>query len=201
MADVVGQTIELNVVSPREAFRALIIQFPKLRWVLRDGAFHVVTRNRDEERDLDVGQMDMSLGDRDLFVIPAVQGGGKGTMKVILGVIIMAIAIIAAIPTGGGSLVLGTELVVGEMALGVTAGSLLVFGAMMTLSGVAMMLAPSPNTNNETVEPAAARPSFVFDGAVNLGEPGNAIPLVYGGPIRVGSVVISAGITTEELAV
>jgi predicted phage tail protein len=40
--------------------------------------------------------------------------------------------------------------------------------------------------------------SFIFDGPQNVMEQGHPVPLVYGGPIRVGSVVVSSGISTTD---
>ena len=42
------------------------------------------------------------------------------------------------------------------------------------------------------------RSSFIFNGAVNISSQGTPVPLVYG-QMRTGSVVVSAGINTEEV--
>ena len=46
---------------------------------------------------------------------------------------------------------------------------------------------------------ADSRASHLFDGAVNTEAQGGPVPLIYGGPIRVGSTVVSAGISAERV--
>ena len=46
---------------------------------------------------------------------------------------------------------------------------------------------------------ADSRASHLFDGAVNTAAQGGPVPLIYGGPIRVGSTVVSAGISAERV--
>ena len=48
-------------------------------------------------------------------------------------------------------------------------------------------------------EEASRRPSYVFDGAVNTVEQGHCVPVLYG-ELRIGSQIISAGISVEQLA-
>ena len=43
------------------------------------------------------------------------------------------------------------------------------------------------------------RASYLFNGGVNTQAQGGAIPLIFGGPVRVGSTVVSAGISAERL--
>lgn len=44
------------------------------------------------------------------------------------------------------------------------------------------------------------RASYLFNGAVNTQEQGGVVPLIFGGPIKVGSTVVSAGITSERVS-
>jgi len=48
-------------------------------------------------------------------------------------------------------------------------------------------------------EKEANRPSFLFSNVVNTTAQGHCVPVGYG-RMRVGSAVISAGITTEDIA-
>ena len=43
------------------------------------------------------------------------------------------------------------------------------------------------------------RASYLYRGAVNATEQGGRVPVIYGGPIRVGSTVISSGIDSERV--
>jgi predicted phage tail protein len=61
---------------------------------------------------------------------------------------------------------------------------------------VMQMVSPQPKSQN--FEPVDRKPSFLFYGAVNASTQGTAVPLVYG-RMRVGSVVISAGVEAIEI--
>lgn len=66
------------------------------------------------------------------------------------------------------------------------------------ISSVAMALAPTPGTAGGS-ERADERPSFLYNGPVNVIEQGYAVPIVYGIHMT-GSVVISAGVDVDEVA-
>jgi predicted phage tail protein len=86
-------------------------------------------------------------------------------------------------------------------------------GASLILSGTAQLLSPQPAelpgltgatggrgnsfdpVNND---PADNRSSYIYNGAVNLTAQGNPVPICYG-RMRVGSVVVSAGVSTTDI--
>jgi len=130
-------------------------------------------------------------------IAPVIAGAGKdGFGQILLGAAIIG----AAFFTGGASLVatgmfgFGTALtttVLGSMALNIGAG--------MILGGIAQMLSPPPSENAGS-DSGANSPSYVFNGAVNTTTQGNPVPVGYGRLI-VGSAIISAGLTTEDIPV
>jgi predicted phage tail protein len=72
-------------------------------------------------------------------------------------------------------------------------------GASMALSGVAMLLTPTPKTPDiSQKERPEDRPSFLLGGAVNVVEQGHPIP-ICGGENILGGIVISAGIDVAKL--
>lgn len=71
-------------------------------------------------------------------------------------------------------------------------------GLAMVIGGVAMMMVPTPKTPGSS-ESTKGPGSQVFDGAANTTNPGSAIPLLYG-TMEVGSVVVSASITTDDIS-
>ena len=75
------------------------------------------------------------------------------------------------------------------------------FGLSMILSGISEMLfsAPKPDKFGNKNEKPENQPSYTFNGIVNTTTQGNAVPLCYG-KMRVGSQVISAGLTTRDIA-
>jgi hypothetical protein len=67
-------------------------------------------------------------------------------------------------------------------------------GASLVLGGVAQLLTPTTKLEADTNDP---RKSFSFSGIQNVARQGVPVPIVYG-ECLVGSIVISAGINTEE---
>ena len=70
-----------------------------------------------------------------------------------------------------------------------------VIGAGLVLNGVSEMLFPMPKPEMPEDDP---RISFSFSGVQNTSRAGTAHPIVYGEVIT-GSVVISAGIDTDQV--
>jgi hypothetical protein len=67
----------------------------------------------------------------------------------------------------------------------------------MIAGGVVQLLTPLPK-GLHSKDSAGNMPSYSFNGPVNTQAQGNPVPLLYGGPLKVGSAVISAGIDTLE---
>ena len=115
--------------------------------------------------------------------MPIIQGAQSGVGKIFAGAILLGAGI--ALMTIPG--------------LGVTAGKigigLLGVGLSTTVGGVTQLLTPIPKAPTIGKE---TDPSFSFGGPVNTSVQGYPIPVVYGRRI-VGSKIISAGITIEEI--
>jgi hypothetical protein len=89
-------------------------------------------------------------------------------------------------------------LVPGIGALGV---QLLVgVGASLVLGGVAQLLTPVPTLSTPSTADTEKDPrkSYSFSGIQNTSRQGTPVPIVYGETL-VGSIVISAGIDTEQV--
>ena len=78
----------------------------------------------------------------------------------------------------------------GAFSLAAGAGN---FGVYLALSGAAEMISPTPTPDSASDDPN----SFTFNGILNTIRAGVAIPVVYG-EIFTGSIVVSAGIDTED---
>ena len=70
------------------------------------------------------------------------------------------------------------------------------FGIFMALSGVSQMISPTPTPPGVSDDPQTQ--NFSFSGVQNTSRAGIAIPVVYG-EIFTGSLVVSAGIDTEDI--
>lgn len=191
-----GERFVLDVATPGEAIRALISRVKGFREFMDRGNWRLI---RDRTA-INVEEMLMTFGKSNEFhLVPVARGAKQGGVgKIIAGVIITVAAIVLSIPSAGGSIALGTVAIAGT---GITYGSIAAFGASMILAGTAQLLSSTPSSlgNANQREDPANRASFLFNGAVNVVQEGQVIPLVYGKRVRVGSVVASAGIFTEQM--
>jgi predicted phage tail protein len=69
-------------------------------------------------------------------------------------------------------------------------------GASLAIGGIAQLLTPTPKLGTSENDP---RRSYSFSGIQNVSRQGVPVPVIYG-EVFTGSVVISAGINTEEVA-
>jgi len=162
--------------------------------------------------------LNFNLGREDLHIIPSIEGaksgGGKGTVLAIVGITLIAVATYGALlPALGaaeasaavgasGLAEFGAVGFAGEIGfLGLTYANVALFGASLLFAGIAQMLAPTPRvpTVAERSRPEN-RPSFVFNGPVNVTAEGATVPIVYGEVIA-GSVIVQGGIRVEDIPV
>ncbi|CAO3459803.1 hypothetical protein [Azospirillum argentinense] len=196
-----GAAIRLDVASAAEAARALEANFPgRFYRAIRDGAFKLVRGDRHHGLVLGEEELRFQLGSADLHVIPVPKGHGKGKggAKVVVGLAIMAVAVVAS--GGAAAVAAGQGLAGFSAAMGsgfLSWGTLGMVGLTMTLSGVSQLLSPTPKMA-DSFEAVDKRPSFLFNGPVNAQEQGGPLALIYG-RVRVGSTVGSAGMAVEQV--
>ena len=157
-----SEHVYCNLRSPAEAIKLLCINHPALQKELVEAHQHGVGYTLVQAGTfLGYEDLQLPLGKNDLVLTPVVagSGGGGGTNQILLGVGLVALAIVAA-PLGAGFLGLGagaftattgTALVAGTAtsfaataalsAASIAIGSI---GASLILSGVSQMLAPQP---------------------------------------------------------
>lgn len=70
-------------------------------------------------------------------------------------------------------------------------------GVSLVAGGVIQMISPQPKARKPADSPEN-QASDIFNGAVNTTAQGNCVPVLYGGPMEIGSVVISAGIEAMD---
>lgn len=182
-----GRRHLLDVASPAEAIRALCANFREFKQFVatseqRNVAYRVVNRRDNVKLD----ELHHPASHTIMFV-PVIQGSGFFEDLGKFGQVILGAALIVA------SFYLPPLALIGTATLASVTFSV---GVSLALGGIAQMLAPTPKA------PAASEaqnPSYVFNGAVNTTAQGQAIPIGYGRLI-VGSAVISAGISVEEVA-
>lgn len=185
-----GERFRLDVATPAEAVRALILQVKGFRSRIRGGSYRVI---KAPARELGERELALRLGRaNELHIVPVPAGAASGLGKIIAGVALVAAAFAA--PYLAPTLFAGTGALAGALGTtgltitGVTAS----IGFSLALGGVAAMLAPSPKGNpNQNA-------SFLFGGQLNITGQGGPVPLLYG-TFLTGSVVISAGLEIQQL--
>jgi len=170
---------EAEVSSAAEAVRFLLSNFPQLEQHMVDQHYRVSVGSYD----LAVDELHDPAGLQEIKIVPVVAGAGA-VGRIIAGVALLAIGFL--VPGIGA---LGVQLLVGV-------------GASLVLGGVAQLLTPVPRTvppgsTSDTVKDP--RKSYSFSGIQNTSRQGLPVPIVYGETL-VGSVVISAGIDTVQVA-
>jgi predicted phage tail protein len=193
-----GSHFRLDVASPAEAIRALLVLRPGLRRTLRDGMWRVVVGPPRLRNSVGANLLNMNAGSQPIHFVPATppRGGGSGKSigPIIVGVVLFGAAVVA---TGGLGAAFATPLIGGGM--GLSYGTVVLLGASMILSGVSGLLtqAPTPDANTDMAAPAD-QPSFLFNGVTNNSQQGGPVPLVFGTHL-VGSTVVNAGLNAEDI--
>ena len=188
LADFVGHK-ELDAVinSTADAIRFLVTNFPKLEAHMADKYYKVLVD------DYEIGEEDIHnpIGQSDISIVPVIAGAGGGLGKTLLGVAMigLAFAMPGAVFSGAGF-----SAAAGFSGFQAAVGNL---GIALTLMGVTEMLFPLPQPQDFSNE-EDPRISFSFSGVQNTSRAGTSHPIVYG-EIVTGSVVISAGIDTNQV--
>ena len=184
LADFVGHK-ELDAVinCTADAIRFLVSNFPKLEAHMANRHYQVLVD------DYEIGKEDIHnpIGQSDISIVPVIAGAGGGLGKTLLGVALIGISL----ASGGGLGVFLKEGFTGFAAIGMNVGMGL------TLMGVSEMLFPLPQPQDFSNE-EDPRISFSFSGVQNTSRAGTSHPIAYG-EIVTGSVVISAGIDTNQV--
>lgn len=200
---------ELNADTPTSCVRGLCARMPELKQRLRQGYYHFVRDDITPENSFSQEAVEhrFGLGNAEsVHILPEVAGSGsKGSsLKLVAGIVLLGIATAGAAGVLGGAAAASGGLSFGASAglglgLGITWGNIAMIGVGLALQGVSGMLAPAPELGDAMgAENPQERPSFLFNGPVNVQEQGGSVPLVFG-RCRTGSTVISAGIRIEQL--
>jgi predicted phage tail protein len=179
------RVLEADVATAAEAVRFLLANWPELEAHMSDQHYRVSIGTYD----LELEELHHPAGQAPISFVPVVAGAGA-TGRIILG----ALLIIGAFFTGGATIgLLG-------LAAPVAVSSVLLFaGATLLLGGVAQLLTPTPKVKQGADNQDDPRKSYSFSGIQNTSRAGTPVPIVYGETV-VGSVVISAGIDTVQVA-
>jgi len=193
LAEFVGhKELDAVITSTADAIRFLVSNFPGLEAHMADRYYQVLVD------DYEIGEEDIHnpIGQSDISIVPVIIGAGGNTGRFILGAALLGGAIFAG---GGFGALFGEGLKFGGGKFGAFLGNFAAnLGTGLLIQGVSSLLFPQPEPkefNNEQ-DP---RISFSFSGVQNTSRAGTSHPICYG-EIVTGSVVISAGIDTNQVS-
>jgi predicted phage tail protein len=189
LADFIGhKELEAVINSTADAVSFLIHNFPKLEEHMANRYYQVLIG----DYDIDETEIHDPIGQSDISIVPVITGaGGRGLGKILLGAALIGVAFIASPALSFSAKGFGFA------KAGLLAKSAVYLGASLVLTGVSEMLFPLPEPKDFSNE-EDPRISFNFSGVQNTSRAGTSHPIVYG-EIVTGSVVISAGIDTNQV--
>jgi predicted phage tail protein len=184
------RVLEADVATAAEAVRFLLANWPELEAHMSDQHYRVSIGTYD----IDLEELHHPAGAAPISFVPVVAGAGA-VGRILAGVALIALAFIPGIGTATAA----------AIAAGAKAGltsvgtALFGLGASLALGGVAQLLTPTPKVPQGADKQDDPRKSYSFSGIQNTSRAGVPVPIVYGETL-VGSVVISAGIDTVQVA-
>ena len=190
LAEFVGhKELEAVVKNPAEAIRFLVTNFPKLEAYMSDKYYQVLVGKEDVDKE----DLHNPIGQDDIHIVPVITGAGGNSPfgRILLGAALIGGAFLFSPLTFAN---FSTTAMGFGSAAGIAKGVAVIGGALV-LNGVSEMLFPLPKPEMPEDDP---RISFSFSGVQNTSRAGTAHPIVYGEVIT-GSVVISAGIDTNQV--
>ena len=185
LADFVGhKELDAVVNSTADAIRFLVSNFPKLEAHMANRHYKVIV----DDYDIDETQLHDPIGQSDINIVPIISGAGGNLGKILLGAALIGGAFAFGGLTFAGGL--------GKSLAGASGFTKAAFGigSALVIGGVSDMLFPV-DTSIDEEDP---RRSVNFSGIQNTTRAGTTHPIVYG-EIITGSVVISAGIDTDQV--
>lgn len=147
--------------------------------MVREGQFHIY-KDKPLKKDMGQEEVAFTLGSvTELHLVPVITGSG-------------------AI----GRIIMGAALLVVGYFFPILAPYTNGIGLSMILGGAIELLSPTPKLTGtgSNANQAGQNPSFIFNGTVNVTEQGGPVPIILGRMRRASSVVLSAGLTVENLA-
>jgi len=175
------RVLEADVATAAEAVRFLLANWPELEAHMSDQHYRVSIGTYD----LVAEELHDPAGQAPISFVPVVAGAGA-VGRILAGVALIALSFLI-IPLGIAAAGTGIATAVG------------LAGASLLLGGVAQLLTPTPKVPQGVDQQDDPRKSYSFSGIQNTSRAGTPVPIVYGETL-VGSVVISAGIDTVQVA-
>lgn len=177
-----GKEFRLDVENTREAMRALSVQVQGFEHFMlhahEQGLEFAVFQ---DEQNIGETELDMNTSAKVIKVVPKVKGaGGNGVLQTIIGAVLVVVGVVLMYVPGGQAF----------------APSVIGAGIGMMIGGIAMMLMPKIENQDENQDGNKANKGF--GSAVTTVAQGNPVPVLYG-QREVGGFIASAGQYPEDL--
>ncbi|ENX34890.1 hypothetical protein F889_01530 [Acinetobacter colistiniresistens] len=199
-----GKVFKLDVSNTKEAVRALSVQVPgfehfmmnahhqglefaiffdekKQRGQKQLSIYDPVSNRTITGNNIGESQLGMNTDSEVIHIVPRIMGAG-GAVQAVLGAVLIVVGVLVTIGTLGGGAPLGAALI----------GA----GVGMLVGGVAQMLMPKMDTNEENQD--GNRANKGFGAAVTTVAQGNPVPILYGRR-EIGGFIISGSQNSEDL--
>ena len=188
LAEFVGaKEFDVQLTTIKDAVSFLVNNFEGIEQYMNPQFYQVKIGNYA----IDKNELDYPLGQNDIHFIPVIAGRGD-VGKILLGGLLIAFSF-----GFGGFFANPITLSGGLGAAGFGAQVAFGLGAVLVLQGVSNLLFPLETPTEPEDDP---RITYSFSGLQNTSRAGTALPIVYG-EIITGSIVISAGIDTDQVTV
>lgn len=178
----------LNVATPAEAMRAINANRPGFVQAADAGDYVLILvdpDNPDLTRQVTTSNALDAWANETLFVVPRV--GGDTGIEIAGGI---GAAVASAVGAVGG---LAT-------AIAVAVNIAIALAVSLAVSYVASLIAGGTDgMEAKESEPYDSKPSYLFNGVVNTTRQGHRVPLLYGGPLLVGSMTLSSQIHVKDI--
>lgn len=185
LGDRFGRSHEMEVASIGEAIRALSANFAGFRNYLSSSNDVAGYEVWDGSKNLSSDDKEhfIKTNEDDIKIIPVIRGASN-TAKLIIGVILIALAYYYGGPASGAKMSEGWAIV---MNVGIS----------LTLSGIiGLMTKTASGTSIESNQENSQ--SYIFSGTQNTTKQGNPVFVAYGTHL-LGSQIISASVTTHNI--
>jgi len=194
LAKFIGKRVlQADIGSAAEAVRFLVANFPAVEKHMADQHYRVSVG----EYDLTLDELHHPSGQQEIKIVPVVAGaGGNGVGSILAGAALIALALFNPF----GAAAIGTFGLSAPIAVTSLLPAIGGIGAALVLGGVAQLISPVPTATQGMNSETDPRTTYSFSGIQQTSRQGVPVPIVYGKTLT-GSVVISAGIDTEQVQV
>lgn len=151
---------------------------------LLSGSWSIIKGELAKENVIPPAEVGFTLVDEEIHIVPRVEGA----------ITLAAISAVAGVLGATGTV----TAIAGLSALATTVINVALLAvSSIALSAVSKAIAGSPTMDYAGSE-AERKPSFLFNGAINVVEQGGPVPLIYGKHLA-GSTVVSVSMTSDEI--